>query len=69
MLNYRTALHAVLMLLWGYAMPANRRRRQRPLKLEAPPVWDGRLDEACWKSAQPLGDFHLYKDAWQPARG
>ncbi len=33
------------------------------LKLAAPPALDGRLDEACWREAVPLGNFHVFKDA------
>ncbi len=58
---YRTALHAVLMLLCGYAY-AGEPPAAEALKLEAPPVLDGRLDEACWESARPLADFHVFKD-------
>ncbi len=58
------SLNALLVfLLCGYAY-AGEQPAAEALKLETPPVLDGRLDEACWESARPLGDFHVFgKDA------
>ncbi len=35
------------------------------VKIETPPRLDGKLDEAFWRQAEPLGDFYLYKDPGQ----
>ena len=31
------------------------------VRCEASPVVDGELDEACWKSLKPVGDFYLWR--------
>ncbi len=34
-------------------------REIRALRVDTPPVLDGSLEEACWREAEPSGDFHL----------
>jgi hypothetical protein len=36
-------------------------------RIDAPPVMDGKLDDACWGQATVLGDFHVMRSEDQPA--
>lgn len=47
------------------AVPAQ--KRVRAIRVDTPPVIDGKLDEAVWQLAQPISDFHQTRPGNQTA--
>ncbi|MCD6359686.1 MAG: hypothetical protein J7M38_02405, partial [Armatimonadetes bacterium] len=57
------ALFLGLSALWTWAAPLDIPRA------DAPPVLDGKFDDACWRQATALDDFHVLGSDEEPAAG